>query len=150
MQESLEFYFKKLMQNMSQIQNKNTSVTSDLLFHIFLILDLGGYRCREPHGGAMNSPDHCCGNDIKFNITFGMDCIPNPGNGKSFREVESLQTRTPNGWALPGTHLLPTGSEWGFGSTPSHSDTSSTQSLNVRFILILPLRINQIKGVRVT
>jgi hypothetical protein len=39
----------------------------------------------------MNSADHCCGENVEVNITFGMDCIPTEG-GSSFREVELEKT----------------------------------------------------------
>ena len=53
MRGSFERYLKQLMQHMSQIQNKNTSVTTKTFFDIYYMLALGGSLRWEPHGGAI-------------------------------------------------------------------------------------------------
>ena len=55
MRETYEFDFKKFMQNTSQIQNTNISVTSKLLYGICYIFAFWVSRRWEPHGGAIKT-----------------------------------------------------------------------------------------------
>lgn len=57
---------------------------SGIFKKIRLFLDLkqcGPWGCT-----TMDSPDHCCGDDIRFHLTIGMDCRPGRGL-KSFEDV---------------------------------------------------------------
>eukprot|EP00928_Gymnodinium_smaydae_P041049 TRINITY_DN27798_c0_g2_i2.p1 TRINITY_DN27798_c0_g2~~TRINITY_DN27798_c0_g2_i2.p1 ORF type:complete len:846 (-),score=152.73 TRINITY_DN27798_c0_g2_i2:259-2796(-) len=45
-------------------------------------------QCEGPLGCTrMDSADHCCGNNIEFNISFSMDCRPDSDSKNAFRGV---------------------------------------------------------------
>lgn len=66
----------------------------------FVKLFLHLKKCSAPFGCTLlNSADHCCGENIKFNITFGLECRPSV-DGQSFKRVvvegASIDSMMPN------------------------------------------------------
>jgi len=70
--------------------------TSSYRFHIggnfdHISMFLRVKQCM-PMGGCvkMNSAKHCCGDDISFNFTFGVDCRESPGSSNAIRSLRLI------------------------------------------------------------